>query len=152
MTKIPKISKRSPIFFAGTACVSNRALQKYNRVIINDSLLSNNVIYNGFWATGQWNKDKLNEIITYYNALDANVINENYFSKNFGGKFFEHNIAKLIGYICQDIEDMKFELTEKEYNILLATLIYNIDRLTNTVGHFDAYIKKPIKNSRCNYG
>jgi adenine-specific DNA-methyltransferase len=103
------------------------------------------VIYNGFFAAGQWEKDKLNEIITHYNTLDANIINENYFSKNFGGKFFEHDIAKLIGYIRQDIEDIKFELTEKEYNILLATLIYNIDRLANTVGHFDAYIKKPIK-------
>lgn len=28
---------------------------------------------------------------------------------------------------------------------MLATLIYNIDRLANTVGHFEAYIKKPIK-------
>jgi adenine-specific DNA-methyltransferase len=28
---------------------------------------------------------------------------------------------------------------------LLATLIYNIDKIANTVGHFDAYIKKPIK-------
>jgi adenine-specific DNA-methyltransferase len=27
----------------------------------------------------------------------------------------------------------------------VATLIYNIDKLANTVGHFDAYIKKPIK-------
>jgi len=40
---------------------------------------------------------------------------------------------------------MKPDLTPKEYFILLATLIYNIDKVANTVGHFDAYIKKTIK-------
>jgi len=131
--------------FAGTASISNKAISKYDRVIINDILHSNNIIYKGFFEIGKWNKEKLNNIIANYNVLDPNNIKENYFSKNFGGKFYEYNIAKLIGYIRQGIEDMKYELTEKEYNILLATLIYNIDKIANTVGHFDAYIKKPIK-------
>lgn len=132
--------------FAGTASVSNQAIQKYNHVIINDILYANNVIYNGFFAKGSWHKEKLNDIISSYNTLDTDLIEENYFSENFGGKFYEHNTAKLIGYIRQDVEDLKSELTEKEYYILLATLIYNIDKLANTVGHFDAYIKKPIKS------
>ncbi len=131
--------------FAGTASISNQAIRKYNHVIINDILNANNVIYKGFFEKGEWSKNKLNDIITNYNTLDADLIEENYFSQNFGGKFYEHNTAKLIGYIRQDIENLKPELTEKEYNILLATLIYNIDKLANTVGHFDAYIKKPIK-------
>jgi adenine-specific DNA-methyltransferase len=131
--------------FAGTASVSNQALRKYRRVIINDTLYSNHVIYKGFFGTGKWSKNKLNNFIATYNNLDAGLLAENYFSENFGGKFYEHNLAKLIGYIRQDIEDLRSELTEKEYNILLATLIYNIDRLANTVGHFDAYIKKPIR-------
>jgi adenine-specific DNA-methyltransferase len=132
--------------FAGTASISNRALQKYNRVIINDILHANNIIYKGFFGAGKWNEDKLNEIITNYNTLAPDKIKDNYFSKNFGGKFYEHNTARLIGYIRQDIENKKLELTNKEYNILLATLIYNIDKIANTVGHFDAYIKKPIKS------
>lgn len=131
--------------FAGTASVSNQAIHKYNQVIINDILHSNNIIYKGFWGDGQWDKEKLNDIITHYNTLDPNLLEENYFSENFGGKFYEHNVAKHIGHIRQNIEDMKIELTEREYNILLATLIYNIDKLANTVGHFDAYIKKPIE-------
>ncbi len=131
--------------FAGTASISNQAIKKYNRVIINDILNANNVIYKGFFEKGEWSKNKLNDIITSYNTLDADLIEENYFSQNFGGKFYEYNTAKLIGYIRQDIENLKPKLTKKEYNILLATLIYNIDKLANTVGHFDAYIKKPIK-------
>ena len=131
--------------FAGTAAVSNQAIKKYNHVIINDILLSNNIIYKAFFETGEWNEKKLHDIITNYNSLNYNLLEENYFSENFGGKFYEHNTAKIIGYIRQDIENKKPELTEKEYNILLATLIYNIDKIANTVGHFDAYIKKPIK-------
>ncbi|MCD8043373.1 MAG: DNA adenine methylase, partial [Tannerellaceae bacterium] len=106
---------------------------------------ANNIIYKGFFKNGDWNKEKVSEIITRYNSLDPDTLPENYFSENFGGKFYEYNVSKQIGYIRQDIEDIKNKLTEKEYNILLTTLIYNIDKLANTVGHFDAYIKKPIK-------
>lgn len=131
--------------FAGTATISSQALVKYEKVIINDFLHANNIIYKGFFEAGDWDRKKVSDIITRYNSLDPEVLDDNYFSENFGGKFYEYNVSKLIGYIRQDIEDMKDKLTEKEYNILLATLIYNIDKLANTVGHFDAYIKKPIK-------
>lgn len=131
--------------FAGTATISSQALAKYEKVIINDFLHANNIIYKGFFEAGDWDRKKVSDIITRYNSLDPEVLDDNYFSENFGGKFYEYNVSKLIGYIRQDIEDMKDKLTEKEYNILLATLIYNIDKLANTVGHFDAYIKKPIK-------
>lgn len=131
--------------FAGTATISSQALVKYEKVIINDFLHANNIIYKGFFEAGDWDRKKVSDIITRYNSLDPEVLQDNYFSENFGGKFYEYNVSKLIGYIRQDIEDIKDQLTEKEYNILLATLIYNIDKLANTVGHFDAYIKKPIK-------
>lgn len=130
--------------FAGTAAITNRALKKYNKVIINDILYSNNVIYKAFFADGQWNKNKLQDIISYYNKINSEELKDNYFSDNFGDKYYEKNIAKQIGYIRENIEDLRIELTDKEYNILLATLLYSIDRLANTVGHFDAYIKKDI--------
>ena len=131
--------------FAGTASVAHQAAKKYNRVIINDILCANNIIYKGFFEAGKWCEKKLNDIVANYNTLLPDTIEENYFSENFGGKFYEHSTAKLIGYIRQDIENKKPELTEKEYCILLTTLIYNIDKIANTVGHFDAYIKKPIQ-------
>lgn len=124
--------------FAGTASVSNQAIQKYNRIIINDILYSNSIIYRGFFGAGKWDESKLSEIIASYNLLNPDNLEENYFSENFGGKFYEHSTAKIIGYIRQDIEYMKPELTEKEYNILLTALIYGIDKIANTVGHFDA--------------
>lgn len=134
--------------FAGTASVAKAAFNLYDTVIVNDTLLANNFIYKAFFQTGKWNREKLEIILNNYNQTNPNEIPENYFSKNFGDKFFEHKISKLIGYIRQDIEERKEELTEKEYSILMTTLIYNIDKVANTVGHYDAYIKKPIRSQQ----
>lgn len=130
--------------FAGTGVVTKAALANFDHVFTNDFLYSNNVIYRAFFGEGEFDEGKICGIIDAYNNIDAASLPENYFSENFGGKYFDHNVAKLIGYIRQDIEDKKSGCSEKEYCILIATLIYNIDKLANTVGHFDAYIKKPI--------
>jgi len=137
--------------FAGTASVAKASFKHFENVIINDILHSNNVIYKAFFEIGNWNKEKLNYILKSWNELKADQLTENYFSEQFGNKFFEHNTSKIIGFIRQDIEDKKNEFTDKEYNILLATLIYNIDKIANTVGHFDAYIKKPIRSNKLNF-
>lgn len=134
--------------FAGTASVSKMATQKFNRIILNDNLFSNNVIYKAFFKLQNWDKQKLKKILSSYNSLNPNTISDNYFSKNFGDKFFEKNIARKIGYIREDLENRKDKLNEKEYSIMLASLIYSIDKVANTVGHFDAYIKKPIKKKQ----
>lgn len=131
--------------FAGTASVAKAASSHFPKIIINDILHANNIIYKAFFKDEHWNKDKIEEIIEEYNSIDPNILDENYFSESFGDKFFDHLNAKKIGYLREDIEKRKAELTDKEYSILLATLIYNIDKIANTVGHFDAYIKKPIK-------
>lgn len=131
--------------FGGTGVVAKNALSKFDKVIINDILYSNNIIYKAFFSPGIVDEVKLSNLIFEYNNIDPLIIQENYFSKNFGGKYFDHNVSKLIGYIRQDIEEKKNDLTEKEFCVLIASLIYSIDKLANTVGHFEAYIKKPIK-------
>lgn len=130
--------------FAGTAIVSGHAMRRYEKVFVNDFLYSNNVIYRGFFSLGDWSKEKLQEMVDAYNRLSPDDLEDNYFSQYFGGKYYEDRVAKIIGYVRQDIEDKKGRLTEKEYFVLLASLIYSIDKLANTLGHFEAYIKKPI--------
>ena len=130
--------------FAGTGVVAHKALQKYERVVVNDFLHSNNVMYRAFFAPTEWDEEKVQAIIEDFNSVNPNKIRENYFSKNFGGKFFDNNTAKIVGYIRGRLQKMRSELTEKEYTVLLASLIYSIDRRANTLGHFDAYIKKKI--------
>ena len=137
--------------FSGTSIVAKEAMKTYKNVVLNDILISNNIAYQAFYDNKKWNSKKIIDIVNEYNTLNPKDIKENYFSKNFGGKFYEHDISKLIGHIRQDIENRKNELNSKEYAILLTSLIYTIDRLANTVGHFDAYIKKPITKRPLNF-
>jgi adenine-specific DNA-methyltransferase len=130
--------------FAGTAIVTKSASKLFKNIIINDILYSNNIIYKAFFGDGDWSKKKLEKLIGHYNSIQSDEMEENYFSNNFGNKFFDIESSKKIGYIRNDIEKLKPNLTDKEYSILLATLIYNIDKIANTVGHYEAYIKKPI--------
>jgi adenine-specific DNA-methyltransferase len=131
--------------FAGTASVSKVAMGRYNQVFINDFLFSNEVIYKAFFDPENWDDQKINKLVKRYNLIQPEDLADNYFSDNFGNKFFDQNIAKIIGFIREDLEAEKTTLNSKEFAILLSSLIYSIDRLANTVGHFDAYIKKEIK-------
>lgn len=133
--------------FAGTGVIANKAIQLYDKIVINDFLYSNYSIYQAFFGKGIWSENHILSLINEYNNLHADDLADNYFSINFGGKFFDKDIAKIIGFIREDIEAQKTSLTEKEYHILLASLIYSIDRLANTLGHFDAYIKKEIRQT-----
>ncbi len=136
--------------FAGTGVVAKKMLELYNDVIVNDFLFSNNQIYTAFFKDGEWNKEKILKKIEFYNIANEKTLDDNYFSLNYGGRYFDYDMAKKIGWIREDIEKSKSDLTEKEFAILLATLIYNIDRHANTLGHFEAYIKKQIKPTPLN--
>ena len=131
--------------FAGTGSVSNRALDIYGHVIINDFLYSNQVLYNAFFADGEWDAVKIDNILQRFNEVDASRLPENYFSENYGDKYFDMLSAKKIGFVRDEIERLRLELTTKEYCILLASLIYSIDRISNTVGHFESYRKVKIQ-------
>ena len=128
--------------FAGTGIVSAVAAGYFKKIIINDILYSNYVIYKAFFGTGYWDKDKIDYIIRDYNNINSEDLKDNYFSKNFGGKYFSINSAKIIGFIRDDIENNKKRFTEREYYILLSSLLYSADKIANTVGHYDAYFKK----------
>jgi adenine-specific DNA-methyltransferase len=128
--------------FAGTGVVAHRALQTYDRVVVNDFLHSNNVMYRAFFAPTEWNEERVQTIIEDFNSVNPSKVRENYFSKNFGGKYFHNDTAKIVGYIRERLKKMQADLTDKEYAVLMASLIYSIDRYANTMGHFDAYHHK----------
>lgn len=131
--------------FAGTAIISDLAVRKYDKVIINDFLFSNNLIYKAFYGLGEISHKKLVDYVDMLNQVDANKIDDNYFSVNYGNKFFDYQTAKKIGYIRDNIEDNKNLFSDKEYCVLIASLIYCIDKISNTLGHYEAYIRKEIK-------
>ena len=128
--------------FAGTGVVAAVASKHFNEIILNDFLHSNHAIYKAFFDKGNCNQKKINNIIKDYNNINGEDLDENYFSINFGGKYFSKNSAKIIGFIRENIEENKNNLTEREYYTLIASLLYSIDKIANTVGHYDAYFKK----------
>ena len=128
--------------FAGTGVVAAVASKHFNKIILNDFLYSNHIIHKAFFSKGNWNQEKINNIIKDYNNINGEDLDENYFSINFGGKYFSKNSTKIIGFIRENIEENKNNLTEREYYILIASLLYSIDKIANTVGHYDAYFKR----------
>ena len=134
--------------FAGTGVVSAVATKHFEKVLLNDFLHSNYAIYHAFFGNEAWDKNKIDSIIKNYNNLYSDDLEDNYFSKNFGGKFFSKNSAKIIGFIRENIEENKNNLTEREYYMLIVSLLYTADKIANTVGHFDAYFRKEFINDR----
>lgn len=131
--------------FAGTGVVANEAIKKYETVLVNDILFSNQVIYKAFWDNGKVSKRKIQKLIAEFNSIDAKCLDDNYFSLNYGNKFFDIATARKIGFIRDYIEKETNNITLKEKNILLASLIYGMDKIANTIGHYEAYIRKEIK-------
>lgn len=132
--------------FAGTGSVTNYLFEKYDRFILNDFLFSNEIIYKGFFSNEKYDISKLNIIKDEYNNIPKNKLKDNYVSTNFGGKYFNEIDAKKIGYIRENISKKlkSNDINEKEYSILLSSLLYSFDKIANTCGHYDAYRK--IKN------
>lgn len=130
--------------FGGTGIVTKSMAPYFDKVIINDLLYSNNIIYNSFFKNESWDKQKVNSLLDKFNTLETDQ--DNYFSTNYGDKFFDLVNARKIGHIRELIQEYKNsnQINDKEYAILLTSLIYSIDKIANTVGHYDAYIKKPI--------
>ena len=118
------------------------AARHFKEVVLNDFLHSNYAIYQAFFGNGEWDKNKIDNIIKDYNNIDSDNLEDNYFSRHFGGKYFSHKSSKIIGFIRENIEENRNILAVKEYYILIASLLYSLDKIANTVGHYDAYFKK----------
>ena len=104
-------------------------------------MYSNEIIYKAFFLKSDYSEEKIYHFYSKYIALEPRNIANNYISENYGNKFFSMDDALIIGKIREDIEIHKNELNEKEYAILITSLLYSADRSSNTCGHYDAYIK-----------
>lgn len=125
--------------FAGTGVVSDRLKKHFPKIIMNDFLFSNQVIYRAFFSGECYDGDRLEEYKEKYRMVGGEKLSDNYFSRNFGNKYFSKKDAKIIGYIREDLQENKGVLQNREYDILLASLLYSMDRIANTVGHYEAY-------------
>jgi adenine-specific DNA-methyltransferase len=127
--------------FAGTGVVSAHMSKHYKKIIMNDFLYSNEIIYKAFFGSGEYDETAIEKYREQFQKINPNKLKDNYFSESFGGKYFSNNDAKLIGKIREEIKVLKRSLSDREYCILLASLVYSMDKVANTVGHYDAYRK-----------
>lgn len=125
--------------FGGTGAVSAAFTDK--KLITNDMLYSNYLSHMTWFSGLPYDKDKVMDYIDLFNSLRTEE--ENYMTENFAGTFFTHTNCSRIGYIRQRIEDDYYagELNDMERAMLITSLIYAMDKVSNTTGHYDGYCK-----------
>lgn len=127
--------------FGGTGIVGDHFNNQNTKVYVNDLLKSNYISYQAWFGNEKIDKKKLNEYIDKYNNLSD--LEDNYFSINFSDTYFSKENCKKIGYIRENIETeyLNNNINSRERAILITSLLYAMDKIANTVGHYDAYRK-----------
>lgn len=124
--------------FAGTGVVSDMFNRQGKKVIVNDMLTSNYICYNGWFGNEEVDKGKLKKLIEELNEVKGK---KGYVTRNFGNKYFSIENAKKIDAIREKIENFD-NINSREKSLLLTSLLYAMDKVANTVGHFDAFRKE----------
>ncbi len=125
--------------FAGTGAVSSAFLEK--KLITNDLMYSNYICNFAWFSSQKYDFELIAEYVVYYNSLEK--IKDNYMTENFADTFFSREDCAKIGFIREDIEKSYKEkrINERERALLITSLLYAMDKIANTCGHYDAYIK-----------
>ena len=125
--------------FAGTGAVSSAFTDK---VIITNDLMYSNYICNYAWfGAEEYDPQIIIDCAVRYNALTD--LEDNYMTDNFADTYFSRDDCAKIGYIREDIEVLykKGDINTRERAILITSLLYAMDKIANTCGHYDAYRK-----------
>lgn len=123
--------------FAGTGAVSSAFTDK--TLITNDILYSNYICNLAWFSSQKFDPEKVMSIIATYNLIQTNELN--YMSENFANTFFSSEDCSKIGVIREDIEQQykSEKINERERALLITSLLYAMDKIANTCGHYDAY-------------
>jgi adenine-specific DNA-methyltransferase len=125
--------------FAGTGAVSSAFLDK--SIITNDLLYSNFISNTAWFGSQKFDQQKIVDYIIKYNSISK--YKANYMTKNFSDTYFSKSDCSKIGVIREDIETnyKQGNLNERERAILITSLLYAMDKIAKTCGHYDAYRK-----------
>lgn len=130
--------------FAGTGAVSS-AFDKSKVIITNDLMYSNYICNYAWFGAENYEPQKIIDLVIKYNSLGS--CRDNYMTRNFANTYFSKKDCSKIGYIRNDIEQLfkKKQINARERAILITSLLYAMDKIAQTCGHYDAYRKG------CNY-
>lgn len=123
--------------FSGTGAVASAFQDK--QLITNDIMYSNYISNLAWFSPRKYSRKKIEKIIDEYNAMAVNE--ENYMTINFSNTYFSHDDCSKIGFIREDIETKyaNKEINERERALLITSLLYAMDKIAKTCGHYDAY-------------
>jgi adenine-specific DNA-methyltransferase len=126
--------------FAGTGAVASAFSDK--QLITNDLLYSNYICNFAWFGAMEYDAKKIIDYVACYNA--AAECEENYMTENFADTYFSHDDCAKIGFIREDIEQnfRTGKINDRERALLITSLLYAMDKIANTCGHYDAYRKK----------
>lgn len=127
--------------FGGTGIVGDYFNDSKTKIYVNDLLKSNYLSFLAWFGNEKIDKKKIESYIERYNLIKN--VKDNYFSINFSDTYFSKENCKKIGYIREDIETnyLDNKINARERAILITSLLYAMDKIANTVGHYDAYRK-----------
>lgn len=123
--------------FAGTGAVASAFADK--KIITNDIMFSNYICHTAWFGAEAFSEQKIVQTIQFYNSLD--IDEDNYMTENFADTYFSRQDCGKIGFIRENIEALyaEGEINNRERAILITALLYGMDRIANTCGHYDAY-------------
>ena len=141
LAKVPSIG----IFFdafSGTGVVAHSFRNYAEKLIANDMLYSNFVVNRAYLSSNSANcaLENISKHLSRFSALEPI---EGYVYHSYGGTYFSPENAGRIDAVREAIEAIAVagECTEQEKYILLTSLLFAIDKVANTVGQYDAYLK-----------
>lgn len=123
--------------FAGTGAVASAFTDR--KIITNDIMYSNYICHVAWFSSEKYSEEKIVKLITEYNTVS--IEEDNYMSINFANTYFSLEDCRKIGYIREDIENLycKKKINFRERALLITSLLYAMDKIANTCGHYDAY-------------
>jgi adenine-specific DNA-methyltransferase len=129
--------------FCGTGSIGvTLALRGAGRVVAVDSLESNCVILQGFVETG-YRPAADERMASLFQGLNALPPSPGYITESYAGTYFTRENCGLMDAIRERIEGMRAEeeISGAERSILLASFLLAADRVANTIGQYDAFLK-----------
>ncbi len=121
--------------FAGTGVVGHLFNTPRREIVVNDFLASNARILRAWFLAGEADQPEIEAAVG--DLRDVGAGGEDYYSRNYGGRFFTEDVARRIGALREAIEARRWRPVVEDAAV--ASLLYAADAAALTCGHFDAY-------------
>lgn len=122
--------------FCGTGAVASAFMDR--KLITNDILYSNYIVNYAWFGPEKYDMAKVSRILESLNNCRGE---EGYFTQNFADTYFSSENCLLIDEIREKTAALRAlgEINHREEALLLTSLLYAMDRVAATCGHYDAF-------------